>query len=266
MEGFSDVEPISLDFFKQVWPEVHTALLRVGLQEIELIGTAGKKPVMGDIDVAVGRVVGGTPIRTRLEEAFGTDNVKTAGSVVCLRYHYLDRTFQVDIMEGNPKYLSWSRFGSSQDPNHPDFSHVKSVARNILLNIIARFASEKKWPMDCPISRARMTIDWDRGLYEVSQTKQGKNGKVLKDWRTTVRFFVSGDPDEVVRRLFGRFASAQATRTFEGVVETLHQSARLKKLAPQILQTYAVEMKELSHLLGDEPEKALAFIDATAKG
>jgi len=265
---FDDLQPVSLEDFHHVWPVLEADLEMIGLEGIELIGSTGKKQVMGDVDVA-GRFEGGAPaFYEAAVRVFGQDSVrKSGGSVVSFKYLMDVPAFQVDVMVGDPKYLRWSRFGTSQDEGHSDFSPVKSVGRNVLLNVITRFASQAKWPSASPLERARMSIDFDRGLYEVNQTKKGKNDRVLKEWKTTYRYFVSGDPDVIAHRVFGKGITADQTLTFEGVVEALHRS-RWKKLAPQIMQTFATEMRELvsktPHLLGDDPEKVLTYIDTFA--
>ena len=266
MEAFESCKPITLDDFEHAWVTLEADLEMLGLTDIELIGSTGKNPVMGDVDVAARHPAGRDGLYEAAVKVFGQDRVrKVGGNIVSFCYQMDVPMFQVDVMVGDPKYLRWARAGTSNDPSHPDFSHVKNVARNVLLNVITRFVSEQRWPMPCELTRARMIVDFDKGLYEVNQTKQGKNGKALKDWKTTVRFCVTQDPDETVRRIFGRFASAQDTRTFEGVVATLRAS-KWKKLAPQILQTFATEMRELGNLLGEGREKALEYIDATARG
>ena len=260
------VEPITLEDFKHVWPVLEADLEMMGLTHIEWIGSTGKKAVMGDVDIAAHHAGGAEALFEQAKKVFGDDSVaRVAGNIVSIRYLQDVPPFQVDVMVGNTDYLRWSRFGSSQDPNHPDFSHLKSAARNLLLNIITRFISEAKWPMESPLDRARWSIDFDNGLYEVTQTKRGKDGRALKNWKTTYRYFVSNDPNAIVQRIFGKQATAEGTRTFEGVVAALRQS-RWKKLAPQIMQAFASEVRELPQMLGDEPEKTLAYIDTVVAG
>jgi len=267
---FDTIEPITLEMFEREWPQLQRDLAMAGLTDPEPIGTTGKKQLMGDIDVAC--KFKGTPEEAyeAIAQHFGKHNTRrVGGNIVSVCYGAEDPGYQVDIMLGDPTYLRWARAGTSEDPKHPDYSHVKNVARNVLLNVITRFASEEKWPSVSPLERYRWCIDFDMGLFEVKQTKRGKNGRVLKDWKTNCRFRVSSDPDTIVHKVFGKKASAQDTRTFEGVVVALFRS-RWKKLGPQIMLTFASEMRELvtktPRLLGDEPEKALEYIDALAGG
>lgn len=262
-----NVNPITLADFKHVRIALEADLEMLGLTDIEYVGSTGKKPVMGDVDVAARHPGGRDAAYARAVGVFGADKVtRIGGNIVSIQYLMDVPAFQVDVMVGDPNYLRWARFGSSQDPNHPDFSPVKSSARNVLLNIITRFYSQARWPVQ-PLSRVRWSIDFDNGLYEVFQTKKGKGDRVLKDWRTEERILVSANPDEIVRKLFGSGVATANTLTFEGIAGALFQSP-LKKQAPQILQTFASEIRDLvgkvPHMLGDEPEKVLAYIDAVA--
>ena len=265
---FADVRPITLERFHAEWPQLKRDLEAIGLRGLEPIGSTGKKLVMGDVDVACWFSGSNEEAFKAIAQRFGKHTTRrVGGSIVSICYGADDPIYQVDVMLGNPIYLKWARFGSSQDESHHDFSPVKSVGRNVLLNVITRFISETKWPSDSPLDRVRWSIDFDAGLYEVAQTKQGKT-RVLKDWKTTWRYFVSSDPNAIAKKVFGMGASAASTQTFEGVVAALSRS-RWKKLAPQILQTFATEMRELvaktPDLLGDEPENVLSYIDNVAQ-
>jgi hypothetical protein len=262
---FDDLKPITLERLNEVWPQLKCDLTAIGFTDLEFVGSTGKKPVMGDVDVAA-RFEGTTDeAYVKTAQYFTPICVRRVGGNILSIYAWRGHPdpFQVDVMMGDPAYLRWARWGSSQDPNHPDFSPVKSAARNLLLNVITRFISEAQWPMESLLDRARMSIDFDNGLYEVTQTKRGKDGRALKNWKTTYRYFVSNNPNTIVQRLFGKQATAEGTRTFEGVVAALRQS-RWKKLAPQIMQAFASEVRDLPQMLGDEPEKTLAYIDTVA--
>jgi hypothetical protein len=262
-----NVNPITLADFKHVWPVLEADLEMIGLTDIELVGSTGKKPVMGDVDVAGRCKDGRDGLYARAVKVFGEDSVtKIGGNIVSIVYLQDVPAFQVDVMVGDPKYLRWARFGSSQDPHHPDFSPVKSSARNVLLNIITRFMSQAKLPYS-ELDRVRWSIDFDKGLYEVTQTKRGKKGRVLKDWKTTERYLMTSDPDRIARWMFGKGVATANTTTFEGIVGALFQSM-WREQAPEILRTFAVEIRDLAgkvpHMLGDEPEKVLAYIDTIA--
>lgn len=266
--SFDEIKPITLEHFKEVWPQLSCDLTAIGFTDLEFIGSTGKVPVMGDVDIAARWSGTMDEAYAKTARYFGPVYVRRVGGNILSVYAWRGHPdpFQVDIMVGDPMYLRWSRFGSSQDPHHPDFSPVKSAARNVLLNIITRFMSRDKLPYT-ELDRVRWSIDFDKGLYEVTQTRRGKSGKVLKSWKTTERYLMTSDPDRIVKWMFGKSIATDNTLTFEGIVGALFQSS-LKEQAPQILQTFASEIRDLvgevPHVLGDEPESVLDYIDAIA--
>src|SRR6478609_8266523 len=227
--AFSNVKPIALEDFKATWPHIKDDLKTLGCTKIEFIGTTGKKPVMGDVDLAV---------------EFPGER---------------DELFE----------LAQDMFGAG----HVDYSPVKGVVRNVLLNVINRFAAERTFPgKQTDLDRTRYIVDFDKGLFTVDQTKRNKDPKKppLKDWRTLDRKHISDDPDTIASVMFGKGVDAHDIRTFEGLVSALKNAPRLKDLSKEILAAFAVEMRALvdksPHALGDNPEQALDYIDQVASG
>ena len=280
--AFADVKPIALEDFRATWPHVKDDLMTMGCTKVEFIGTTGKKPVTGDVDLAAEFPGTRDELFDMAQDMLGAGSVeKVGGNIVTMRYPVHAKGggqtgdfVQVDVMLGNTKYMAWSRFGTSPVQGHADYSPVKGVVRNVLLNVINRFAAAKMFPgKQSELDRTRYNVDWDRGLFKVVQTKRNKDPKKtepLKNWRDLERELVSDDPDVVVQAIFGKGTRAQDIRRFEDVVAALKKSPTMKSQAREILASFASEMRELvaktPHMLGDNPDQSLDYIDQVAKG
>jgi hypothetical protein len=272
--SFDDVNPITLEDFEHVWNVLEADLEMLGCTDIEPIGSTGKKPVMGDVDVAA-KCEGGAPaLFDAAVRVFGKENVrKTGGTVVSIRYLQDVPAFQVDVMVGDPKFVRWGRAGASSIQGHPDYSPVKGVGRNILLNVINRWVSSNKFTdYHGEADRTRYAMDFDKGIFKVQQTRRNAKdpNKLNKDWKDVKRELVSDDPDNVVTLMFGKGAKASDLNSFDGVVKALRKSPTLGKDAPAILATFAEEFRALAaktpQMLGDKGEEVLDYIDRVARG
>lgn len=211
--AFRDTSPISLEELENIWSTLKNDLSLVGLCDIAPIGSTWKKAIMGDIDLAASYESELSTLMTALKAVFGETNVRRSGGrLVSVRYPIVQtgRSVQVDVMVGNPKYLSWSRFGPATLSGVAHYSPVKGVVRNLFLNTWLRETSSHY----CDLKRSRMTLDFDVGLLFVEQTKSGVDGNVLKDWKTIESRFITDDPDRIVRTIFGR-GSAETSLTIE---------------------------------------------------
>jgi hypothetical protein len=274
--AFDNVGPISLQDFRSVWPQLKADLMALGCTKVEFIGTTGKKQLMGDIDLAAEYPGTRDELYAAAVDMFGKSSVEKIGSnIVSISYLVPSSGthVQVDVMMGKVGYMTWSRFGTSPDPGHVDYSPVKGVGRNVLLNVINRFAAAQQFPgQQTDLDRTRYSVDFDKGLFKVVQTKRNKTpGKPpLKDWRTVERELVSDDPNKIASVMFGKGVKADDLRRIEDVAAALRRSPLLNRLAPEILATFAQEMRELvaktPHMLGDDPDSALRYIDMIASG
>lgn len=278
--AFSDVKPIALEDFKETWPHIKEDLMTMGCTKVEFIGTTGKKPVTGDVDLAAEFPGTRDELFDMAQDMLGAGSVeKVGGNIVTMRYPVHAKGggqtgdfVQVDVMLGNTKYMAWSRFGTSTIPSHADYSPVKGVVRNVLLGVINRFASEVQFPgKQTELDRVKYNVDFDKGLYKVTQTRRNKDPKKppVKDWKTVEKELISDDPDVITSVMFGKGVKAQDIRRFEDLVAVLRKSPQLKKMAREILVTFAQEMRELvaktPHMLGDNPEQSLDYIDQVAR-
>lgn len=279
--AFNDVKPIALADFQLTWPHIKDDLKTIGCTNVEFIGSTGKKPIMGDVDLAAEFPGTRDELFDMAKDMFGAGSVAKVGSnIVTIRYPIHIKAgglsgdyVQVDVMLGKTSYLKWARFGTSPTQGHIDYSPVKGVVRNVLLNIINRSAADKTFPgKQTELDRTRYTVDFDKGLFKVVQTKRNKDPKKepLKKWRDLERKFISDDPNAIAQVMFGKGTMAGDIRTFEGLVTALRKSPTLKPMAREILALFASEMRELvakaPHMLGDNPEQSLDYIDQVAKG
>lgn len=269
--SFDDIQPISLEDFKHVWPVLEADLEMLGLTDIEPVGTTGKKQLMGDVDVA-GRFEGGAPaLFDAAERVFGKGNVKKGGgSVVSIRYEMDVPAFQVDVMVGDPKYLRWSRYGPSPTQGHPEFSPAKGMFRNLLFNIITRFAAGKNFPgaQQSETERTRYTVDWDRGLWKVVQSKHNVRdpSTPLKGWKDVKRDLVTDDPDKLVQYIFGKGHKAEGLRKLEDVVAAIKKSPELRDVKADIFGAFIEELPKYAEKLGGNSEGIIDYITRLVQG
>jgi hypothetical protein len=263
--GMEGAEPITLADFKRAWPTVKQDLDQMGVTDITFVGTTGKKNVMGDVDVA-GRFDGTRDELFDLAASlYGRDHVAKVGpSIVSMRIDgYAPKPFQVDVMLGNPSYLKWARYAPSNIEGHLEFSPVKGLARNLLFNIITRFAAGKNFPgvQQSDTERTRYTVDWDRGLWKVVQTKRAAKGnKVNKEWRTLDRTMVSDDPDVIVQKILGKGHRAENLRKLEDVIAAIKKSPELRDVKNDILGSFAKELPEYGDKLGTNVEGIISYV------
>lgn len=231
--GFDAVQSVRLSVLKETWPEIERALRRVGVTRIESIGTTWKKDPMGDVDLAVTYEPGRDALMAALLPEFGAGALrKVGGNIVSVAFPTVSsgrptgEFVQVDVMVGDVDYLTWARYGPSPDRGHAEYSAVKGVVRNMLLNVIAEHVSGRVFPgRQTALDRERYVVDFDRGLFRVVQTKRRPGSeKPLASWKTLERELVASRPDEVVAVLLSGKHDATKYRRFEDLVDALKRS------------------------------------------
>ena len=179
-------------------------------------------------------------------------------------------------MLGDPDYISWARYGTSSDEEHEEFSIAKGAVRNVLLNVILRFAARRTFPGEqTEFDRVNYAIDFDKGLYLLRQTKRRvpsvkgeTETRTLKNWKTTEREFVTKDLDEMVGIIFGKDAGVEASELMrlEDVARALWASPELGDMAGEILETFIEEITMIAdrddRMFGPDPEATLLAISA----
>lgn len=271
--AFDEVSPITLDELKTSWPHIKKDLITLGCKNVEFIGSTGKKSIMGDIDLAATTDLTQEELFQKAKNVFGSDSAKKVGSnIVTITYPIYDNSVlvkhvQVDVMIGNTDYLKWSRFGTSTDPKHKDFSLAKGVVRNVLLNVVNRYAADLVFPgQQTELDRTKYIVDFDKGLYKVTQTRRNKieSKPPTKDWKTLSRTFVTDKPEKIAKIIFGKNIKANDLKKFEDVVDAIKKSYNLEIVANDIFTSFVKEIKEFvdknAGALGPNPEEVISYI------
>lgn len=268
--AFAEAGPITLEELEATWPSIEDDLETLGVTNIHPVGTTWKKSVMGDVDLAGEYEGGRDELFGMAGDMFGADKVAKVGhNIIAISYpvHGGEKSVQVDLMLGDPDYLSWARYGPSPDPEHEEFSVAKGALRNLLLNIILRFAAKEDFADEqSETDRTKYVVDFDKGLFLVRQTRIGKSGRVTKGWRTTDREFITGNPDEVVAVIFGEESGLGAADILrlEDLVQALRRSPELGHLADNIMGAFVREVGEIAQrdtkMLGPDPEGTLRIL------
>lgn len=238
--ALDDMKPVPLAAFESEFPRLVDFLKRLGAKHVVPVGSTGKKPLMGDVDLALETELSIEDFQKKLEAAIGKDKVSRNATVVSFAHDFGGTVGQVDLMFGKTSYLSWSRAGT--DPRKTPF---KGVARNLLLNILARTLSEQVFEkQSSEVSKKRYIIDMDRGLFINTQTKVSKDGKPLKDWKNVDKEFLTDDPQEIVSVLLGEDFTVDDTLTFDDLVSAIARSKLVKKHAGTIVRQFVDSVRE----------------------
>jgi len=257
--AFRGTQPVTLEECTALVPVLLLELRALGAVRVTPVGSTGKAPVSGDIDVAVEHPQGRDFLAAQFGRLYGREAVRRLGSrQLTVRYPSVDgsKDHQVDIIVGPPGSTGWVQW-SHLSPG--EASPVKGVVRNLLLNAVARDA----WQADGG-RRSKLTIDWDVGAYRIIQVETDDDPR--RSWRTIAREFVTSDPDALAGHLFGQGYDAASVSTFEGVV------AALRATSPRfdgIMEAFADEVRDLAAirpgLFGDVQE-TLAYIEKVRRG
>lgn len=271
--AFKDVSEISLANFNKIWPQLYKELISFGCTNIHPVGSTGKKHLMGDIDLAAEFEGTIQELLFSVSSRFGDKNaVKIGSNIVSFRFPYktldnYERFVQVDIMIGDADYLKWARAGTSNIEGHEDYSPLKGIARNILLNSINTTMSDRYiGKSSTDLDRVKFAIDFDEGLFKITQTKRNeKDPKTqLKNWKTVDKEFLTKDPQIIAKLMFGEEQLPNALRKFEDVVNAIKTSKNTKNFSQEIFSNFLEGLENAiskkADLLGHETDKMIAYI------
>ena len=254
-----NVSSITLEELKPTMHMLIEDLHDVGVKNIEPIGSTGKADVMSDVDLTGTFDEGRDVLYGYLVDMFGRENVRRyAAETITFAYPIKcegmeKKHVQVDLMLGEPTFIKWARYAPLANE-----SMVKGVIRNMLFNTAFRITSENVHGMN----RTRIAIDFERGLYRINQTLQGKT-TVLKEWKTLERRFLTSEPSQIVCTLLGKDYHDEECVTFECLVKALYESNVTCHLAPRIMKAFVEEIELLpldSKALGSEPIETIQYI------
>jgi hypothetical protein len=138
---------------------------------------------------------------------------------------------------------------------------LKGVVRNVLLSVVSERASLAAFPgQQTDLDRTRYSIDFDRGLLVVSQTRRRTmSGPPLKEWKTLVSEFITNSPDEIVRVLIGKDHRADSLRTCESLACALAVSRDRQELEV-IVALFATKLRAHDGDVGDDVERVIATV------
>lgn len=236
---FDNVEPITIDELMALRLRLYATLNRAGVSSVAMVGSTGLKPMMGDIDLAVEHPKSRDDLFETLQESFQAR--KVGNDLVSIKYPLdKERWVQVDLMVGSIPFLTWSRAGSLDEG-------IKNASRALLMNTILRFASEHipvTW--ENPLyDRTRYALDFGSGLYVIDQTRRGKTGIMLKEWKTLSRTFVSAEPQAILELMFGS-GDVENSYSFSGIVNALKASSIwAPETRNQVFAAFIAELKAL---------------------
>lgn len=244
---FSGVLPISDLQWQEAKPNIVDMLEDLGCTDVTPVGSTGLTTMMGDIDLAVRCYAGRNELAKRLEKRFETR--KVGKDVVSIKYALpCSKSVQIDIMIGEPRYITWSRSGST-------IPGIKGSCRAVFLNFVTKLYSTLyiKQVSDDPLTRDRYVLDFASGLCYVKQTKHGKNGNELKSWKLINSLIVSSDPEFIVCKLFGPYVTYSATLSLPGIISTFKTSRLYKDNVFKNIMLLSY-LDEIEGLIKDNPE------------
>jgi hypothetical protein len=213
---------------KQLLPKLTAMVAKeLGIKEekVKAIGSAGHKPddqLSGDLDIAIETddIESIKALIARL--GYNGQSKAMAGiNVYSFAYKHKGDIYQVDLMPvPSLKFAEWSFHADEGDLA----KGLKSAHRNELLFALAHHVNMKTSGADDngePTERTRYILDLSKGLFNATQSRMGKRGKVLKGFSTIGKDLVTNDPDEVVSRLVGPKFKASDLLTFDSLYDAI---------------------------------------------
>lgn len=225
--------------------------LKVKKSDTALLGSTGKKPVSGDIDFAIDIkpiIKNNNNIQTIQDvinfiedkaNSFFDEVVVLKGlDVISVGLPIVgekNQVAQLDIMPtDNLNFSTWMYYSPSEIE-----SKYKGLYRNCLLSMILREGlglDIRKRIGDTPVEWERYYIDFAKGLMKIIQSKEGKDGKILKNHKTIKTVPVTKDPDTIIGMLFSDNVSVKDVITFDGMLQALKNSDRYKGVYSNIIE------------------------------
>ena len=190
---------------ENVVPTVQWLEKLTGLNLVDnMIGSTGKNPTSGDIDlgVDVSKISKDVLINHLLNKGISKDDIKKSGDAVHLKTPIIGDAsngyVQTDFMFGNPE---WQKFGLSSTPD----SQYKGMYRSILLSSIAKALGYKYAP-----------------------------NKGLMDRKTNE--IITQDPKEVAEKLVG--GTLADIQSVESIIKKIKSLPNYEELVAQARETF----------------------------
>lgn len=270
--AFPNTKPISSELIPSVVRSIKRKLtLPVNFT---FLGSTGKKPLCGDIDLAVSTdEYSFEQFSQILNSAFGNDNIKpqpqfnhvytrvtipnTKGRKFC----------QVDFMIGDAKLLAFTNWAP-----HPSSSNYQGSHRTQLIKATAKALSTVARRNNKIVARVGYTLNSDSGLhYGARWCPPRKDGKgftttMVKVTAETSAAFSQAfpellylgdktwtDPDAICEQLFGCGATANRVNSFEDVVQLIKSNPSLLAKFNLIWGLYCQQLTEMNIPIPEKP-------------
>jgi hypothetical protein len=261
-KAFPDVVPVPIDKWK---PVVDRMIRHLDSPKHAILGSTGKKPFSGDIDLAIDLSSGLTydSLVERLTLLLGSDNVSPSGrnfDQIYTRYRCDDGPYQVDFMLGDVDLLSFTHYSPA-----PSESAYGGTHRTELLKAVAKVNSPTTaFRNDRMVVRRGYTLHHDRGLvFNTRWTPPRKDGNgftqkmvavshhdaaVFKTAFPEIEFDAlektTINPLEISAILFGE-PCLELINTYEGVCEAINRSPHLHNQTDLIWKLYTDRLDEI---------------------
>lgn len=147
-----------------------------------LLGSVGKKPSSGDIDLAIDDSVDSVVLTAKLQAALGESNVRRIGKLLTCSFPVANKNsnVQIDFLQGNIQWLKLLYHSSSN-------SQYSGAHRNGIIRAILRVRNcQYEYSGDEVIKKHKYTWSPTKGLCLVNQERKLISSTYAKTWTTTV--------------------------------------------------------------------------------
>jgi len=200
--------------------------LKIKLNDIRVIGSAGKKPLLtdlsGDIDIAV--QCDPEIIKQNLNNLAKAGQFKEMPGINVYSFAYelpSGKLVQVDLMPvQNVKFAEWS---FQANPHDLELG-LKGAQRNELFFAIAKFMPSEileKTPDGKPLKVKRYFYDLNQGLMQGTKSYKGKKGNSVKTGRTIEKVVITNDPVKVAQAMFGKNVKPHQVSNFNDTLTVI---------------------------------------------
>ena len=270
--AFPNTKPISSELI----PSVLRSLKRKLALPVNFtfLGSTGKKPMCGDIDLAVSSTEHTFDgFSQTLAAALGNENIKPQPQFnhvytrVAIPNTKGRKFCQVDFMIGDPNLLAFTNWAP-----HPSSSNYQGSHRTQLIKATAKALSTVAKRNGKIVARVGYTLNSDTGLhYGARWCPPRKDGKgytttMVRVTATSSDAFSQAfpellylgdkawtDPDAICEQLFGCGTTASRVNSFEDVVRLIKTNPSLLAKADLIWDLYCKQLTEMDIPIPERP-------------
>lgn len=220
-------------------PTIVNLELLVGISfKNRCLGSVGKKPTSGDIDLAIDNSVDVNVLSATLQERLGTENVRRVGKLLTCSFPVANKAsnVQIDFLQGDVNWLKLLYHSSSN-------SQYTGAHRNGVIRAILRVRNcNYSYDNNELIKKEKYTWSPTKGLCFVNQTRKLLKSGYAKTWTTDI---VSVVPITEIPATI--FSSKSATVSDLDSVETLITAINnYYNAAEDIYKEIAIEFNSMS--------------------